>query len=82
MTQGFTFMKMDFGIELLKGVKDTAANSNFWDIGRQWTNEPMTYGGTEHQLTQIQLTDKGLEILGKSCSACKGKNGIRYSVGF
>ena len=73
--QGFTFMKMDFGIELLKNVKDTAANSNFWDIGRQWTNEPMTYGGTEHQLTQIQLTDKGLEILANRVALVREKMG-------
>jgi L-alanine-DL-glutamate epimerase-like enolase superfamily enzyme len=61
--EGFTFMKMDFGIELLKGIPGTTVNSNFWDIGRQWTNEPMTYGGTEHPFTQVQITDKGLEIL-------------------
>lgn len=61
--QGFTFMKMDFGIELLKGIAGTTTNSNFWDIGRQWTNEPMTYGSTEHPFTQVQITDKGLEIL-------------------
>lgn len=73
--QGFTFMKMDFGIELLKNVKDTATNSNFWDIGRQWTNEPMTYGGTEHQLTQIQLTDKGLEILANRVALVREKMG-------
>lgn len=73
--QGFTFMKMDFGIELLKGVKDTASNSNFWDIGRQWTNEPMSYGGTEHQLTQIQLTDKGLEILANRVALVREKMG-------
>lgn len=61
--EGFTFMKMDFGIELLKGIPGTTVNSNFWDIGRQWTNEPMTYGGTEHQFTQVQITDKGLDLL-------------------
>ncbi|HEY9487977.1 MAG TPA: mandelate racemase/muconate lactonizing enzyme family protein, partial [Chryseosolibacter sp.] len=38
--QGFTFMKMDFGIELLKSIPGTTTNSNFWDIGRQWTNDP------------------------------------------
>lgn len=73
--QGFTFMKMDFGIELLKNVKDTAANSNFWDIGRQWTNDPMTYGATEHQLTQIQLTDKGLDILANRVALVREKMG-------
>lgn len=73
--QGFTFMKMDFGIELLKNVKDTAANSNFWDIGRQWTNDPMTYGATEHQFTQIQLTDKGLDILANRVALVREKMG-------
>ncbi len=61
--EGFTFMKMDFGIELLKGTPNTTTNSNFWDIGRQWTNDPMTYGSTEHQFTQVQITDKGLDLL-------------------
>ncbi len=73
--QGFTFMKMDFGIELLKNVPNTASNSNFWDIGRQWTNEPMTYGSTEHPMTQIQLTDKGLEILANRVALVREKMG-------
>jgi L-alanine-DL-glutamate epimerase-like enolase superfamily enzyme len=78
--EGFTFMKMDFGIELLKGVEGTASNSNFWDIGRQWTNEPMSYGGTEHQLTQIQLTDKGLEILANRVALVREKMGYEIPL--
>jgi L-alanine-DL-glutamate epimerase-like enolase superfamily enzyme len=78
--EGFTFMKMDFGIELLKGVEGTASNSNFWDIGRQWTNEPMTYGGTEHHLTQIQLTDKGLEILANRVALVREKMGYEIPL--
>ena len=78
--EGFTFMKMDFGIELLKGVEGTASNSNFWDIGRQWTNEPMTYGGTEHQLTQIQLTDKGLDILANRVALVREKMGYEIPL--
>ena len=62
-TKGFTFLKMDFGIESLKDIPGTLANSNFWDVGRQWDATPMTYGATEHQFTQIQITDKGLQIL-------------------
>jgi L-alanine-DL-glutamate epimerase-like enolase superfamily enzyme len=73
--QGFTFMKMDFGIELLKNVPNTASNSNFWDIGRQWTNEPMSYGAAEHPMTQIQLTDKGLEILANRVALVREKMG-------
>ena len=75
---GFTFLKMDFGIELLKDIPDTVTNSNFWDIGRQWTNEPMSYGGTEHQFTQVQITDKGLEALVERVGMVREK--IGYSI--
>lgn len=76
--EGFTFLKMDFGIELLKDIPGTVANSNFWDIGRQWTNEPMTYGGTEHQFTQLQITDKGLDVLMQRVARVRDK--IGYDV--
>ena len=76
--QGFTFMKMDFGIELLKGIPGTVSNSSFWDIGRQWTNDPMTYGSTEHPFTQIQITDKGLDLLVQRVAMVREK--IGYEV--
>jgi L-alanine-DL-glutamate epimerase-like enolase superfamily enzyme len=78
--EGFTFMKMDFGIELLKGIPGTVSNSNFWDIGRQWTNDPMTYGATEHHMTQIQLTDKGLEILANRVALVREKMGYEIPL--
>lgn len=78
--QGYTFMKMDFGIELLKGIPGTVANSNFWDIGRQWTNEPMTYGGTEHPFTNIQITDKGLDILTQRVAMVREKIGYEIPL--
>src|SRR5690606_37194655 len=78
--QGFTFMKMDFGIELLKGIPGTTVNSNFWDIGRQWTNDPMTYGATEHQFTQVQLTDKGLEILAERVAHVRERMGYEIPL--
>jgi L-alanine-DL-glutamate epimerase-like enolase superfamily enzyme len=74
----FTFLKMDFGIELLKGIPGTTVNDNFWDIGRQWTNEPMTYGATEHQFTQVQITDKGLDILMERIAKVREK--IGYNI--
>ena len=78
--QGFTFMKMDFGIELLKGIPGTTTNSNFWDIGRQWTNDPMTYGATEHQYTQVQITDKGLDILANRIAVVREKMGYEIPL--
>lgn len=78
--QGFTFMKMDFGIELLKGIPGTTTNSNFWDIGRQWTNDPMTYGSTEHPFTQVQITDKGLELMTNRIALVREKMGYEIPL--
>ena len=74
--KGFTFLKMDFGIEMLKGVKDTVVNSNFWDIDKQWSMDGMSYGFTEHPFTCVQITDKGLEKLGEYVGA------VRAAVGY
>ena len=74
--KGYTFLKMDFGIESLKGIPGTLVNDNFWDVGRQWDNTPMTYGATEHQFTQVQITDKGLDILAQYVSS------VREAVGY
>ncbi len=74
--KGFTFLKMDFGIESLKDIPGTTVNSNFWDIGKQWTNEAMTYGGTEHPFTHVQITPKGLDIL------CEYISKVRDAVGY
>jgi L-alanine-DL-glutamate epimerase-like enolase superfamily enzyme len=74
--KGYTFLKMDFGIELLKNTPGALVNDNFWDVGRQWTNEPMTYGATEHPFTQVQITPKGLDILAQRISQ------VREAVGY
>ncbi len=77
---GFTFLKMDFGIELLRDIPGTTVNSNFWNTGRQWTNEPMTYGATEHQFTQVQITDKGLDILMERVAKVREKIGYKVPL--
>lgn len=74
--KGYTFLKMDFGIRMLKGIPDTIVNSNFWDIGRQWDMTPMSYGATEHPFTQVQITDKGLDLL------CEYVARVREAVGY
>ena len=78
--EGFTFMKMDFGIELLKGMPGTVVGSNYWDIGRQWTNEPMTYGGTEHLFTQVQITDKGLDAMTQRIATVRDTIGYDFPL--
>ena len=74
--QGFTFLKMDFGIELIKDIPGTLVNADAWDFSKQWTTEPVTYGSTEHPFTRIQITDKGLEKLVEYVAA------VREAVGY
>ncbi len=67
--QGYTWLKMDVSIAKLKGMKDTMVNNKFWEDKNgnlaQWGDRDnyMSYGNTLHPFTQVQITDKGLEVL-------------------
>ncbi|HEX5025147.1 MAG TPA: mandelate racemase/muconate lactonizing enzyme family protein, partial [Agriterribacter sp.] len=67
--QGYTWLKMDLGIGELKGIPDTLVNDKFWQNKQgnlaQWGDGSnyMSYGNTAHPFTQIQITDKGLDVL-------------------
>jgi L-alanine-DL-glutamate epimerase-like enolase superfamily enzyme len=63
MEKGFTYVKIDFGLELLKKIPDTIVGRDLWDLDKGWTDEWMSYGQTRHPFTSIQITDKGLNIL-------------------
>ncbi|MBD3266138.1 mandelate racemase/muconate lactonizing enzyme family protein [bacterium] len=67
MDDGFTFLKMDLGISLLKGIKNTITNTyglknNYWD--------------TKHPFTGVEITDKGIQIMADYVKA------IREIVGY
>lgn len=59
--EGFTFLKMDFGIQMLKDEKNMVINRSMNDIGSQWNRKYGSYGSTAHPFTRIQITDEGLE---------------------
>jgi len=59
--QGYTFLKMDFGIQMLKDEENMVINNNMYDIGQQWSRDYGSYGTTAHPFTRIQITDEGLE---------------------
>ncbi len=61
--QGFTFLKMDFGVQMLKDEKNMVINKNVYDIGQQWSRDFGSYGSTQHPFTGIQITDEGLETM-------------------
>ncbi|MFW5832378.1 MAG: mandelate racemase/muconate lactonizing enzyme family protein [Prolixibacteraceae bacterium] len=64
MEQGFTFLKMDFGIELIRDVPGALVGEDFWKGQSQWgQKDPMGLGSTKHPFTRIQITDKGLDIM-------------------
>ncbi|MEW2921150.1 MULTISPECIES: mandelate racemase/muconate lactonizing enzyme family protein [Flavobacteriaceae] len=68
-TQGYTWLKMDVAISSLPPDSGTLVNDKFWrdKNGRlsQWGDgrNYMSYGNTMHPFTQIQITEKGLEML-------------------
>ncbi|UCG27572.1 MAG: mandelate racemase/muconate lactonizing enzyme family protein [Bacteroidales bacterium] len=58
--KGFTFLKMDFGIHMVKDIPGALIGTQPWDIARAWTEEPGSYGMTKHPFTSVQITDQGL----------------------
>ncbi|HLF35597.1 MAG TPA: mandelate racemase/muconate lactonizing enzyme family protein [Cyclobacteriaceae bacterium] len=63
MEKGFTFLKMDFGIGLIKDIPGALIGAGVWDLSKAWTEELGSYGTTKHPFTRIQITDLGLEKL-------------------
>ena len=62
--QGYTWLKMDVSIGVLKDIPGTLVNQKFWGSGLgQWNGDYMSYANARHPFTGIQITEKGLEIL-------------------
>ena len=76
---GFTFMKSDFGVELLRGIEGTitAPRGGGADPFRQWgDNDPWTR--VAHPFTGIRLTDKGLDVFEEYVS--RVREGIGWEI--
>lgn len=82
--QGYSWLKMDVSINELKNVKGGLVNDKFWQNKEgnlaQWgdLDNPMSYANTLHPFTQIQITEKGLEILSKRVEDVR--NMVGYEV--
>lgn len=62
--KGFTILKMDVGIGLIKDIPGTLVNTEPWGEMRGWTDREVTsYAQTMHPFTRVQITDKGIELL-------------------
>lgn len=81
---GLTFLKMDFGIELLADIPGALINGKNWDVKRQWgVQEPtkgtaQSYSQTKHPFTRVQITDKGLEAIQEYVS--KTRDAVGYEI--
>ncbi|HEX5171036.1 MAG TPA: mandelate racemase/muconate lactonizing enzyme family protein [Cyclobacteriaceae bacterium] len=65
-TQGYSWLKMDVSIGELRNIPGTLVNANIFKEGSsQWQGGYMSYANTRHPFTGIQITEKGLEELGK-----------------
>ena len=76
--KGYTFLKMDFGIPSLRGVKGALVNDSFWEKALDIGAVPNSYNLTEHAFTQIQITEKGLDLLAEYVS--KVREAVGYDV--
>ena len=67
--KGYTFLKMDFGIQLLADIPGALVGAGVWDIKRQFDANARkkvgSYAMTKHPFTRVQVTDKGLQVLSK-----------------
>jgi len=73
---GYTFMKMDFGINMLKNIPGALVNGELLKEGRNRDNTPGQYDMTEHPFTRIQITDKGIDKL------CEYVEAVRTAIGY
>ena len=80
--EGFTWLKMDLGINSLRDTPGTISNHKFWfDPDSPGNTRTITgYNLTEHPFTQIQITDKGLEMLAKQVEAVRDVVGIEIPL--
>ena len=76
--KGYTFLKMDFGILSLRDIPGALVNYEFWKKAEEMKASPLSYNNTQHAFTQIQITEKGLDILAEYVA--KVRDAIGYDV--
>ena len=83
--QGYTWLKMDVSIGEVLDVPDAVVNAEFWknERGRlaQWGNYGyMSYANRMHPFTQIQITDKGLDVLEQIVANIRSLTGYEIPI--
>lgn len=80
VNQGYTALKMDVGIGLLKDLPGTIVNSPYGDTNA-WQYEYRKYNLTEHPFTRVQITDKGIDKLMEYLDVMRSKIGYEIPLG-
>ncbi len=80
INQGFTILKMDIGLGLIKDIPGTLTNTEHWDELRGWEQTKGSYGLTMHPFTRVQITEKGIEELVKYLAAMREQVGWEVPV--
>jgi L-alanine-DL-glutamate epimerase-like enolase superfamily enzyme len=76
--QGYTWLKMDVGINEIAKIPGTLVNQKFWQNNgnlNQWSGDYMSLANARHPFTQIQITDKGLDEMAKLVDHVRGMVG-------
>ncbi len=81
--QGYTWLKMDLSINELINIPGTLVNQEFWKYKgqlNQWQGGYMSYENTKHPFTQIQITEKGLDVLAGIVDNIRGMVGYEIPI--
>lgn len=77
---GYTALKMDIGIGLLKDIPGALINSPYGD-DTAWKSEYRSYRLTKHPFTRTQITEKGIDKLMEFLDIMRSKIGYEIPMG-
>ncbi len=80
VNQGYTALKMDVGIGLLRDIPGTLVNSPYRERS-PWTYEYRNYNQTEHPFTGVQITNKGIDRLMEYLDVMRSTIGYEIPLG-
>lgn len=72
MSQGFTFLKMDVGVDLVEKIPGT--------LSRPLGITSRELSRTQHMFTGMELTDKGIELMGEYVGKVREKVGMEVPL--
>jgi L-alanine-DL-glutamate epimerase-like enolase superfamily enzyme len=78
--QGYTALKMDVGIGLLRDLPGMLINSPYTDQN-PWRHEYRPYSQTEHPFTGVQITDRGIDRMMEYIAAARSAIGYAIPLG-